>query len=92
MSWKRLRLIAFSVGGAAFLCFEGLVRLTGVERAGSPLLIAFASIGALMILFLVLDVGYHAWRGGGQACRHCGSMRQMKAFHIYSVCPNCGQD
>jgi hypothetical protein len=92
MSWKRLRLIAFSIGGAAFSVVAGVVQLTGIERAGLPLILTFSSLGALMILILVFDVGYHAWRGDGQACRKCGYIRQMRAFRVYRACPNCGKE
>jgi hypothetical protein len=66
--------------------------LFGFERASSPLLIAFSSILGFMVLFLVFDAEYHAWRGDGYACRNCGYMRQMKAFHVYGACPNCGRE
>jgi hypothetical protein len=91
MSWKKLRLIMYSVGGVTFSLLEGLVRFAGVERAGPRLLIAFSSIGALMVLFIVFDLGYHAWRGNGYACRRCGYLRRMKAFRISGACPNCGE-
>ena len=88
--WKRLRLIAYSVVGAA-LAVVVLVQSLTVQRAGIPLLVALASLGALMALIVILDVTVHAWRGEGQACRHCGHIRRMKPFLVYVACPNCGE-
>ena len=89
--WKRLRLIAYSVVGTALALVGVLVQLASVERAGGPLLAAFAALGTLLVLVVVLDVTSHAWRGEGQACRHCGHIRRMKPFRVYVSCPNCGE-
>jgi hypothetical protein len=91
LTWKRLRLIAYSVVGAALALVGGLVQMASVEHAGGPLLAAFASLGTLMVLIVVLDVTFHAWRGAGQACRNCGHIRRMKPFRVYVSCPNCGE-
>ena len=91
MSWRQLRLIAFSVGGTAFLLVGLLVQWASVEGAGTPLLAALTSLGALMVVIVVFDVAYYSWRGEGQACRHCGHLRPMKPFRVYGACPNCGK-
>ncbi len=91
MTWKQLRLGAFSVVGSAFLLVGFIVRRVGVDRAGTPLMTTFISLGILMALTIAFDVVYHTWRGQGQACRSCGHLRRMKPFRISGPCPNCGE-
>ena len=90
MSWKTMRTRTFWVVGTALLVIVPFVQDVG--RAGTPLLMLFGSLAALMIALVVFDVAYHAWRAEGQACRTCGQIRRMKSFRFASVCPNCGEE
>jgi hypothetical protein len=53
---------------------------------------AFASLGALLVLIVGVDVVYHALRGEGQACRRCGHVQRMRSFQLSGACPNCGEE
>ncbi len=92
MTWREIRLVVFSVVGAIFLLVAPLVGGKGIDRVGIPLLLVFASLGALMVAIVAFDVAYHAWRGEGQACRRCGHLRQMTPFRLYGACPKCGEE
>ena len=92
MSWKQLRLGAFSLLGSAFLLVANYFQ----QAAGGPvemaLLIALAVVGGALVLVVVGDVAYHTWRGEGQACRSCGHVWRMKPFRVYVGCPKCGKE
>ena len=92
MAWRRLRLGVFTLLGAAFVLIGSIVRGAGVHRVGCFLLMAFASLGALLVLIVGFDVVYHALRGEGQACRRCGHVQRMRSFRLSGACPNCGEE
>ena len=91
LSWSQSRLIAYRSLGIALLAVGGYVQGVTLDNAGYPWLVAFGVLAFLMAGLIVVDVVYAAWRGDGQACRHCGHVRKLKSFRFSSPCPQCGQ-
>ena len=89
---KQLRLLTFGCLGIAsfFLANTGRQAIGdgGVTDWATLLLNIVAGVFCLAIF---VDTLWHAIKGQGQACRHCGHLRQMSSFRVYSQCPQCGQ-
>ena len=89
---NRYRLMVYSVLGVVTPGVYALIQsVGGIDRAGFPLLVAISTLGGICVVLFVVDVVYHAWRGNGYACPHCGHHRKMDSFRLYSACPECGK-
>jgi hypothetical protein len=88
---KHHRVLAF---GLLFLVVAVLGAVVkrggGIDAAGLPLLVAFNVTAGLAVVAIVVDTVWHASRGRGQACRHCGHVRPMPSFRMVGPCPHCG--
>jgi hypothetical protein len=88
---KHHRTLAF---GILFLLVASITafikRGGGVDAAGLPLLVALDVAAVLCVAAIVVDTVWHAYRGRGQACRHCGHVRPMPSFRMVGPCPHCG--
>ena len=89
---KQVRLLTCGcLGIAAIFIYNAVTRAGGVDRANDSLFILLGVVGAIFAAVVVLDTLWHAMKGQGQACRHCGHLRQMSSFRVYSKCRNCGE-
>jgi len=89
---KRLRLLTFGcLGIAVILLANTMKRAGGVEVANHSALVLLNAVGGIICVAVFVDTFWHAITGQGQACRHCGHLRQLSSFRVYSSCPNCGE-
>jgi hypothetical protein len=89
---KRLRLLTFGCLGIAVILLANMIqREGGVEFANHSALLLLNVLGGVFCVAVFVDTFWHAIKGQGQACRHCGHLRQMSSFRVYSKCPNCGE-
>jgi hypothetical protein len=89
---KRLRLITFGcLGIAAILLANTIKRAGGVEVGDHSALLLLSVVGGVFCVTVFVDTVWHAIKGQGQACRHCGHLRQMSSFRVYAKCPSCGE-
>jgi hypothetical protein len=89
---KHARLLMLGcLGIAAIFIANAVRRAGGVDRANDSLLLLLNGVAAVFAAAVVLDTLWHAVKGQGQACRHCGHLRQMSSFRVYSKCPDCGR-
>ena len=79
-------LVALTLVVYAWIGFQG-----GIDRAGFPSLVAFGVLSGVWVIAIIVDTVYHAWKGKGQACIHCGHVRKLASFRIYSQCPKCSK-
>jgi len=89
---KRFRLLAIGcLGMAAVVLAIQIKRAGGIDGAGFPLLVLLDVVAGIFAAAVVVDTLWHAFKGQGQACRHCGHLRHMSSFRVYGNCPNCGE-
>ena len=89
---KRYRLAIFGVLGLAVTFVAASARRWGGNGAVDvPLLVVLNAIAVLFVAAVVFDTVWHAFKGEGQACRHCGHLRTMSSFRVYGNCRNCGR-
>jgi len=74
-------------------CITGAVYVALRRRGGDKdaLLIAMGVLGSMWCVAVIADTVYHAWKGIGHACMHCGHRRPMASFRIHPPCPQCGK-
>ena len=89
---KQLRLLAFGcLGIASFVLATASRQAIGDGVAAGWETLLLNVVAGVFCVAVLVDTFWHAIKGQGQACRHCGHLRQMSLFRVYSKCPNCGQ-
>jgi hypothetical protein len=95
-AWKKglrinvpYRRYAFALMG----CITGAVYVALRRRGGDEeaLLVPMGVLGSMWCAAVIADTVYHAWKGRGHACMHCGHRRPMASFRIHPPCPQCGK-
>ena len=89
---KQLRLLAFGcLGIASFFLAKASRQAIGDGVVTDWVTFLLNIVAGVFCVAVFVDTFWHAIKGQGQACRHCGHLRQLSSFRVYLKCPNCGQ-